>query len=172
MVQVNRVGVRLYVSIGPGGPPAADFRIDSLTAQRAANGDPVVVASVHNTGGRALDMAGTLALTGGPSGLSAGPFAAALGTTLAVGATEAVTIGLDKGLPAGPWMAEITLRSGLVERRASATITFPVRGAARPVIATPAKGRSMARLLAAAVAFMAVAAAGLATHKWLRRRSL
>ena len=55
VVEVSRVGVRLYVSVGPGGPPAADFTIDSLSAQRATNGDPVVVASVHNTGGRALE---------------------------------------------------------------------------------------------------------------------
>ncbi len=173
VVAVNRVGVRLYVSIGPGGPPAADFTIDSLAARRAPNGDPVVVASVHNTGGRALDMAGTLALTRGPSGLSAGPFPAALGTTLGVGSTEPVTIDLGAALPAGPWTAEITLRSGLIERRASATITFPVRGAARPVIATPANPRSTARLLAAAAALVAVSAAGLALHKWrTSRRSL
>jgi hypothetical protein len=174
VVEVNRVGVRLYVSIGPGGPPAADFVIDSLAAQRAANGDPVVVASVHNTGGRALDMAGTLALTGGPSGLNAGPFPAALGTTLGVGATEPVTISLGAALPAGPWAAEITLRSGLIERRANATITFPVRGAARPVVATPAKARSTAPLIAAvAAAALVAAAAGLSLHKWrTSRRSL
>ena len=47
---------------------------------------------------------------------------------MAIGDTEPVTIALDKQLPAGPWGAHITLRSGLVERSAQATITFPDTG--------------------------------------------
>jgi diguanylate cyclase (GGDEF)-like protein len=139
VVQVNRVGVRLYLSIGPGGPPAANFTIDSLTAGRTPDGRPMVVASVHNTGGRALDMSGTLELAAGPGGLNAGPFPAALGTTLAIGATEPVTIVLDRRIPAGPWDAQIILRSGLLERRAEATITFPSVGMAPSVATTPAR---------------------------------
>jgi hypothetical protein len=134
VIQVNRVGIRLYLSVGPGGPPAADFTIGSLTAARAPDGRPTVRASVHNTGGRALDMNGTLQLLSGPGGLSAGPFPANLGTTLAIGDTESVTIVLDKQLPAGPWDAQITLRSGLLERSARGVITFPVAGAA-PLVA-------------------------------------
>ena len=88
----------------------------------------MVVASVHNSGGRALDMSGTLQLSSGPGGLSAGPFAANLGTTLAIGATEPITIMLDKQVPDGPWHALVTLRSGLLERSARATISFPVTG--------------------------------------------
>ncbi|MEA2424195.1 MAG: hypothetical protein QOH13_605 [Thermoleophilaceae bacterium] len=125
IVQVSRVGIRLYVSVGAGGPPAANFKIDSLTARRSPDGRPIVIAAVHNTGGRALDMNGSLRLLSGPGGLSAGPFAANLGTTLAIGDTEPVTIVLDKRLPAGPWNARVSLRSGLIERRARATITFP-----------------------------------------------
>src|SRR6185503_18960402 len=56
VTQVSRVGIRLYLSVGPGGPPAANFTITSLTATRASDGRPTVQASVHNTGGRALDM--------------------------------------------------------------------------------------------------------------------
>ena len=136
VTQVNRVGIRLYISVGPGGPPAADFTIDSLTAERSADGRPMVLATVHNVGGRALDMNGTLELLNGPGGLSAGPFPAVLGTTLARGDTESVVIALDPKLPAGPWDATITLRSGLVERTAEATITFPEAGAAAPVETT------------------------------------
>ena len=99
ITQVNRVGIRIYLSVGPGGPPAADFKIQSVTGTRAADGRPTVVASVKNTGGRAVDMNGTLELTDGPGGLSAGPFPAKLGTTLAIGDTEPVTIALDKQLP-------------------------------------------------------------------------
>jgi hypothetical protein len=125
ITQVSRVGIRIYLSVGQGGPPAANFTITSLTAKRAANGQPIAIATVRNTGGRALDMNGTLQLTAGPGGLSAGPFPATLGTTLAIGDTEPVTIALDKRVPAGPWDAEITLRSGLIEHSARATITFP-----------------------------------------------
>jgi hypothetical protein len=170
VVEVNRVGVRLYVSVGPGGPTAADFTIDSLAAQRSAHGDPVVVASVRNTGGRALDMAGTLALSKGPSGLNAGPFAAALGTTLAVGATEPVTVRLGADVPRGPWLAEITLRSGLVERRAQATLTFPTHGAARAVKASPEKHSAKGRVAVAALV-LAVLTAGAVLLK-RRTRSL
>ena len=66
ITQVNRVGIRLYVSVGPGGAPAPDFTIESLTAIRSPGGQPTVLATVRNTGGRALDMSGTLQLAGGP----------------------------------------------------------------------------------------------------------
>jgi hypothetical protein len=135
IIMASRVGVRIYLSVGPGGAPAANFTIDSLTAERSPNGRPLVLATVRNTGGRALDMNGTLKLLAGPGGLSAGPFPATLGTSLAIGDTEAVTIELDEGIPAGPWDARITLRSGLLERSARATITFPAAGAA-PAVST------------------------------------
>jgi hypothetical protein len=125
ITQVNRVGIRLYLSVGPGGPPAANFKIDSVTAKRSPDGRPMVLASVHNTGGRALDMNGTLRLHDGPGGLNAGPYPADLGVSLAIGDTETVRIVLDKRLPPGPWHAQVNLRSGLLSRNARATITFP-----------------------------------------------
>jgi hypothetical protein len=125
ITQVSRVGIRVYLSIGPGGAPASEFTIESLTGKRSPDGQPQVVASVHNTGGRALDMSGTLRLSAGPGGLSAGPFPANLGTTLAIGATEPVMIMLDRQLPDGPWHALVALRSGPLERSARATINFP-----------------------------------------------
>jgi hypothetical protein len=136
ITQISRVGIRMYISIGSGGPPASNFVINSLTAERSSAGQPMVLASVHNTGGLALDMSGKLQLFSGPGGLSAGPFPAALGTTLGIGDTEPVTISLDRQLPAGPWDARITLQSGLLERRAEATITFPDVGASPPVKTT------------------------------------
>ncbi|MDP9220960.1 MAG: peptidase [Actinomycetota bacterium] len=139
VTEVNRVGIRLYVSVGPGGAPAANFTIESLTAQRSAQGRPLVVASVHNTGGRALDLSGSLDLSAGPGGLSAGPFPATLGVTLAIGDTERVTIALDKRLPAGPWRASVTLHSGLLDRTGQATITFPDTGSS-PAVPTSSTG--------------------------------
>lgn len=141
VVQVSRVGIRLYVSVGPGNAPAADFEIAALTAERGPDKEPVVTAAVENTGGRALDMKGTLELTNGPGGLAAGPFPAELGSTLAIGDTGSVRVTLDERLPDGPWDAVVTLESGLTERSASATITFPVAGAAAPVeVATAGPG--------------------------------
>jgi hypothetical protein len=137
ITQVNRVGVRIYLSVGPGGAPAADFSIDSLTPQRSADGRPIVIAAVHNTGGRALDMSGSLQLSNGPGELSAGPFPATLGTTLGIDESESVEIVLDKRLPAGPWDARIALHSGLLERIGRATITFPVTGSSAPIGVVP-----------------------------------
>ncbi len=136
---VNRVGIRVYLSVGPGGSPEAAFTIDSMTAERDADGRPVVVAGVHNTGGRALDLSGTLELSNGPASLSAGPFPAALGTTLAPGDTDTVVFALDPLLPPGPWDALMNLRSGAVEQSASATISFPVAGTS-PAVATTGPG--------------------------------
>ena len=139
--QINRVGIRQYLSIGPGGPPAADFTIDSLTASRSPEDVPLVLARVHNTGGRALDMAGELELFDGPGGLRAGPFPARLGSSLAIGADGHVAILLDEQIPAGPWQAAITLRSGLIERSAQATLTFPRAGSGTAAPATPVDDR-------------------------------
>jgi hypothetical protein len=152
VIQVNRVGIRIYLSVGPGGEPAADFEIQSLTAARSPEGNPLVMATVHNTGGRALDMNGTLQLLDGPGGLNAGPFPAVLGTTLGVGETEPVTITLDEQVPAGPWDARIALNSGLLERKARASITFPDAGASEAVAASPIRPWWVYPAIAAAVA--------------------
>ncbi len=168
--QVSRVGIRLYVSVGPGGPPAADFTIDSLTAARSPDGRPVVLATVTNTGGRALDMSGTLRLSDGPAGLSAGPFPASLGTTLAIGDTEAVEVTLDKLLPAGPWEASITLHSGLLERSAHSSITFPDTGASPAVIATSIQDERPYAASFAAILLLLVAIALLLIFLLRRRR--
>lgn len=121
----SRVGVRQYVFVRGDAAPRTDFTIQALTAARSNDGRPVVQAEVRNTGDRAIDVAGTLRLTDGPGGISAGPFPATLGTTIAPGQSAPVEVLLDRALPAGPWLATLTLRSGDVERRAEARITFP-----------------------------------------------
>lgn len=120
-----RAAVRVYLSVGQGSEPASDFLVDSMAAERGADGRPVVTALVRNTGGRALDLSGSLSLSEGPGGLSGGPFLAQLGTTLAPGDTGPVTVPLDQAVRGGPWTATLTLRSGLLERQARAQITFP-----------------------------------------------
>ena len=135
-----RAGVRIYLAVGTGGLPPTDFRIDSLTAARQSDGTPYVLAQVTNIGKRAIDLSGNLTLTKGPGGLSAGPFPAKLGTTLAPGQSEPVTIPLDKALPAGPWLATLDMKSGLIEHKAQATITFPKSSGTKAV---PVKAKSV-----------------------------
>ena len=131
--QVSRVGIRVYLSVGPGGAPASAFEITSLTAQRDPSGTPVVAATVENTGGRALDLRGELTLRNGPGGLSAGPFPVTLGTSLGLDETAPVTVELDEELPNGPWKAKVSITSGLLTETAEAPLTFPDSGTGETV---------------------------------------
>jgi hypothetical protein len=113
--------------------------VESLTTARDASGRPIVSATVVNTGGRAIDLSGTLGLSEGPGGLSAGPFPVELGTTIGIGQRAPVHVVLTKAIPDGPWRADLRLRSDLVRRRADARITFPAAaGSSDPVPASPA----------------------------------
>jgi len=122
---VARVGIRVYLDIGPGGEPPSDFRIERLIPARTDDGRPQVLALVRNTGERALEMSGSLTLSNGPGGLRAGPFTAAPGTALAPGDQAQVRVVLDRRLPAGPWGVRLELASGRIRRTATATLTFP-----------------------------------------------
>lgn len=170
--EVNRVGIRVYLSVGTGAAPTIDFTINSLTAARNASGVPYVTALVHNTGGRALDLSGALALTKGPGGTSAGPFPAKLGTTLGIGQTEPVTVPLDPNIPSGPWLATITLSSDQVTREAAATISFPIVAGttSAPVPAVAVHHRSASFWAAAVIALVILAAVGLLLFLFWRRR--
>lgn len=168
---VNRVGVRIYLSVGPGGEPASDFSITTFEARRAADGSPLLAATVSNTGGRAIDLSGELRLTNGPGGLSAGPFPAKLGTTLGLGQSEAVLVPLDPAIPRGPWDARIVLRSGTTEREATASVTFPEAPATS---ATPVKTKSSSggsAILPLALGGIALIGVILPTAVLVRRRS-
>ncbi len=134
----SRVGLRVYLSVGSGGLPQADFRIEDMQAARGTDRRPLVRARVRNTGPRALELSGELMLAQDAGRLSAGPFNASLGTTLAPGDVEPVTVLLPPVVSGGPWRATLTVHSGSVTRRATATLTFPdaAGGVAPPVRAT------------------------------------
>jgi cbb3-type cytochrome oxidase subunit 3 len=83
---------------------------------------------VVNTGGRALDLAGSLMLSEGPGGSSVGPVAADLISTIGPGGRAPVTVMLDPDLPAGPWRAVMTVEGSGIVRTAEAVITFPEPG--------------------------------------------
>jgi len=125
VTQTSRVGIRVYLSVGTGEVPKSDFDIVSMAPGRNPEGIPTVTATVRNTGQRALDLSGSLSLSDGPGGLAVGPFPATLGTTLAIGDTEPVLITLNDQLPAGPWTAKLTFKSGLTSHAAKARLTFP-----------------------------------------------
>jgi hypothetical protein len=129
---VNRVGVRIYLSVGPGGGPRSGFTVGPLTAARSTSGEPLVVAQVHNSGQGTIEISGNLALTDGPGGLRAGPFATPHGTIITPSDSEAVSVQLDSDLPRGPWRADLSLTSGPLQRSSVATITFPLASAAEP----------------------------------------
>lgn len=143
---VNRAGVRVYLSVGGHNPPPTKFGVDTMTAERDGAGRAIVRARVHNTGGRALDLGGTLNLTKVTGSINAGPYPVQLGTTLAPGQSESVTVPVTDQVANGPWKATLHLNSGLYEETYSARITFPDHaGHAPPARAhAVADGRSLA----------------------------
>ncbi|MCF3129063.1 DUF916 domain-containing protein [Streptomyces olivochromogenes] len=143
---VNRAGIRLYLSVGGHNPPPTKFKVDTMTAERDRLGRAVVKAHVHNTGGRALDLSGTLDLAKVTGSINAGPYPVQLGTTLAPGQPETVTMLVTDQVADGPWKATLHLKSGLYEETYSARITFPRHsGQGRPARAhAVADGRSLA----------------------------
>lgn len=122
VVEVNRVGVRIYLDVGPGGPPPTRFAITSVTSGRTARGAPEVIVSVRDTGARAIDVSGSLRLADGPGGSSAGPFPFKSGLTLAPDQSGRLARVLSATTPAGFWHATVTLQSGDTVEHGQATI--------------------------------------------------
>lgn len=163
----SRVGVRMYVAVGPGNGPAADFSIGAVKASRTEAGLPQVTTQVTNTGGRAVDVSGSLALSDGPSALSAGPFPTGQTLVLAPGAQGEVVVSLGSDIPDGPWRATLTLTSGLVKHETTAEVTFPEAGQA-VAVETATEFNSGPVVIGAAGLVLLL---GLGTTFWLRRRN-
>jgi hypothetical protein len=125
IIQVSRVGVRIYLGVGAGGLASANFSIGSLSARRSSIGQAAIHTVVHNTGGWPLDVSGTLRLTDGPGGLSASPLAVRLGSTLSVGESEPIEVALNNRIPVGRWHIRMSLQGGGLERSAATTLTLP-----------------------------------------------
>jgi hypothetical protein len=132
VTEVARVGVRTYVAVGRGGVPPTSFDVTSLTGHRTVSGQPVIVAHVNNTGGRAIDLNGTVRLTDGPGNTTSGPFRAQRIVTLAPGQSWNMTFAAPRSLPVGSWRATVTLVSGLTTAKATATVRLA------PAVATQA----------------------------------
>jgi hypothetical protein len=121
---VSRVGIRLYLNVGPGGAPAPAFTVGTPTTVKGANGVRLVQVPIHNTGGPAIDVHGTLALSNGPGGLQAGPFTTQATDTLAPGQSHAATFALSSKLPEGPWQATFTFKSDLITKTEKVTLNL------------------------------------------------
>lgn len=164
----SRVGIRIYLSVGPGDEPATDFELETFEPINEA-GKPGVSIHSCNTGGRALDLGGSIKLTNGPAGISAGPFTSAQPATFAPGQCADLTILMDPQLPRGPWDATATLRSGTKEKSAEARITFPEPGEkAAPVEAT-SPGTSDRPFVAAGAVALFLGVAAVSYTLWRRR---
>jgi hypothetical protein len=160
---VNRVGVRMYVSIGKGGLPVAQFTVGAIVAGRSSNGDPFIVSKVRNLGQTAIEVTGRLSLSQGPGGLSAGPFFATRGTLLAPRHSRIERVQLNGQIPRGPWRADLTVSSNGTQRNSLATIIFPERTAA-------SEGRSLVTPLELAGLIILVLSVGSSVFISRRRR--
>jgi hypothetical protein len=134
VIEVARVGVRMYLAVGRGGAPPTSFDITSLTGHRTVSGQPIIVAHVNNTGGRAIDLNGTVRLTDGPGNSSSGPFRAQRIVTLAPGQSWNMTFAAPRSLPLGSWRATVTLVSGLTTAKATATVQLAPAVAAQAAL--------------------------------------
>jgi hypothetical protein len=166
---VNRVGIRMYVSVGPGGAPPSNFAISSLAAERAPSGEPLVVGTIHNSGQRTIDITGNLTLDKGPGGLQAGPFPVKLKSALGPDDSTKVTLRLDKQLPRGPWRAHLRLRSGLIQHVAVATITFPPLVTPATTKVVPAESSHLILVVVVLLCLLALAALPLLLSRRARR---
>ena len=134
VTEIDRVGVRIYLAVGHGGAPPSSFDITSVTGHLTAAGQPVVVAHVNNTGGRAIDLNGTVSLADGPGNTSSGPFRARQTVTLAPGQSWNVTFAAPKSLPLGSWRATVSLVSGLTTATATTTVQLSAIVAAKAAL--------------------------------------
>jgi hypothetical protein len=166
---VNRVGIRMYISVGPGGAPPSNFAISSLTAERSASGEPLVVATIHNSGQRTIDITGNLTLDKGPGGLRAGPFPVKLAPALGPGDSATVAVQLGKQLPRGPWRAHLRLRSGLIQHVGVATITFPPLAKPTTTKVVPAESSHLLLVVIVLLGLLALAALPLLLSRRARR---
>jgi hypothetical protein len=159
---VNRVGIRVYLTVGDGVSATPMFTLSGLHAERSG-GEPLIVAIVHNTGATTLAVAGEVSLADGPDGLRAGPFEVTPGGPIAPGGSESVSARIGSSLPLGAWHARMVVRSGGLTRSVAATVSFPAAETARP---GAADGRQGWTAVAALVLLALLAIAG----RWQLRR--
>jgi hypothetical protein len=155
VTEAVRAGIRIYLDVHGGAAVPSDFSVTGVTAARGGDGTPQIRLALRNTGQRAVDVSGTVALSEGPGGTSVGPVQIAEAVTLAPGATGAAVASFDPALPAGPWLATASLASGTIQHQAASTVTFPAPGGTE-VGGAPPGGQHHSALLWVAMAAVAV----------------
>ena len=168
--QVNRVGVRMYLDVS-GTRQASSFTITRILAHRdLPTRRPQVTALVRNTGQRAIDVSGTIALStragwaGNPAGGNRRD------DQIAPGGEQNVTASFDTRLQSGPWLATVKLSSGTVHNQAAATVHFAAlaRVLAAPAAHRPGGSSSPGWVIEAGIAALILLV--LAAAVWLTRR--
>jgi hypothetical protein len=170
---VNRVGLRIYLSVGAGPAPSTAFVVRTVAAGRDAKRRPYLDLTVANTGGRAAELTGGVVLDDAPGDLPA-TRVSVRGSTLAPGATRHLTAPLPRDLEDGPWRATVTLRANGATAVARARVVLPgVPGAlGRPQDAVAvATGRSAVPAVAAGLLLLLVTVGLLDRVVRLRRRA-
>lgn len=167
---VSRTGIRMYLSVGGHNPPAPNFTARTMTAQRGPGGRAIVRAQIINTGGRALDLSGTLKLASVSGSLSAGPYQVQLGTSLAPRQSEPVLIPVTDEVADGPWRATLELRSGLLVKKFHAKIGFPHTHGMAPAAAVDAEASGGGALTGLIAGILLLGTALLIVTNRVRRR--
>ena len=121
VAEVTRVGMSMFLTIGRGGVPPTKFVIGIIRGHDSTN-RTWLTALVRNTGQRAVELSGSVSLTDGPGGTTAGPFRELQVVVLAPGQIAPVLFVPPRGLPAGQWLAKIKLVSGFTTETASAPV--------------------------------------------------
>jgi hypothetical protein len=160
VVQITRIGIRIYLSVGPGPEPASSFVVNSLTPRRDKSGSVTVTALSRNTGGRAVDLSGDLRLDHGPNGSVTRHFQVRQAITLRPGEPGSLSFALGKQVAAGRWNATVELHSGRLTRRATGRIDIPDRPSRGTAVqlrmATPGIGMAVVSGAGALVALLLV----------------
>src|SRR5262249_14052721 len=99
--QVNRVGIRIYLDVGQGANPPTTFTVRPLSVARSRGGRLTVTSRLHNTGQRAIDAHGTLALKYLAGPVTAGPYNLDHNPTILPLGSDAVSVSITSQLPSG-----------------------------------------------------------------------
>jgi hypothetical protein len=162
---VSRVGIRIYLDVGPGGDPPSDFQVTGISMEPPSGPWPVLTATVDNTGQRALDMTGSLSMT--RNNIKAGPFKLEEGVTIPPGQSAPVRVIINEDLPDGTWNASLALASGTIKHTVKASVTLGKVPVAHPV-PTSSSHRLGMILIAGGILLLVVLA--LLVRRLMRRR--
>lgn len=108
-------------------PQQKKVEITSVTAQRPAPDQLLLVVHVRNAGRRSIDLSGHTRLTDGPGDATGDGTAGPFGTqqvTIEPGQEADLDFALPATLQDGPWIASVTLTSGLYTATASASVAL------------------------------------------------